>query len=339
MPFRIPSVQLARGWSGGARLLRSYSSAAPDLQTQLTQEMTARKPPPIYDYLSTSNSAFLNTTLRPYLPPGWSDSPESRYIPAGTQDNALLPPAHHLVYFNPAIPADQLLPDGTDPLQSPGAPYSRRMWAGGSLRFRLDNPDSTNLVHMNGARYVCVEGVRDVTVKGAEGDEKVFVGIERRIGPLAEFLEANPEFVELSRAAKAKDLTGLVVTQRASPEYAAFWRQSDLEVRKWLWTEDADDFGNARLIERRNIVFMKDKTPEAAAKSAAIKGGGKILKRKRLMSIILQKLKPLILLSIERTRPRVYAYRHAGCQPALPIQRADIQRSPDPSRSRLLPRY
>jgi hypothetical protein len=35
---------------------------------------------------------------------------------------------------------------------------------------------------LDGARAACVEGIRDVTIKGREGDERVFVHIERRYG-------------------------------------------------------------------------------------------------------------------------------------------------------------
>ncbi|OMP89319.1 P-protein [Diplodia seriata] len=139
-----------------------------------------------------------------------------------------LPPAHHLVYFNPVIPAHQLLPDGTDPLQSPGAPFVRRMWAGGYVRFAGEGRGEGPVV-VDGGRWVCVEGIRDVAVKGREGEEKVFVGIERRVGRAVEGEEGDEE-----------------------------------RVRERLWTEREEEWGGASLVERRNIVFMRGRTPEEA---------------------------------------------------------------------------
>lgn len=94
------------------------------------------------------------------------------------------------------------------------------MWAGGSLRA---GPKIDSLT-MDGSKIVCMEGIRDVSVKGKSGDEKVFVGIERRI-------------------AKLEDPS-----------------ESEDRIRGRLWTSSADDFGDAALIERRNIVFMYERS-------------------------------------------------------------------------------
>lgn len=93
--------------------------------------------------------------------------------------SSALPQGHHLIYFSPQVPSSKLLPDGTDPLQSPGDPFVRRMWAGGTLAFNNyigDQPELDN------RRAYCREHIPKVIVKGPEGDEKVFVNIERQIG-------------------------------------------------------------------------------------------------------------------------------------------------------------
>jgi hydroxyacyl-ACP dehydratase HTD2-like protein with hotdog domain len=151
--------------------------------------------------------------------------------------NKYLPPAHHLVYFNPAYPEDKLLSDGTDPNQSPGYPFVRRMWAGGYVRF---NPKSG--IRVDKSRYACVEGIRDVTIKGKPGQEKVFVGIERRFAPV---LQGETDNTIISR----------------------------------LWEEKEDDFGESRLIERRNIVFMYERTSEELQAMRRQGATTKILKR------------------------------------------------------------
>ena len=101
------------------------------------------------------------------------------------------------------------------------------MWAGGSVRFR--NP-SKPLV-LDGGPGVCVERIRDVQVKGPEGQEKIFVGIERRIG-------------------------------RAESNGHGVLREREEEVLDRIWREDKNEFGDAEVVERRNIVFMKERTKE-----------------------------------------------------------------------------
>lgn len=219
--------------------------------------MTSRKLPLIYDDMVPGQSYRLERSLASFLPASWT--PASPELPKPSSSE--LPPTHHLVYFNPAMPADELLPDGTDPLQSPGPPFVRRMWAGGSLRFRsfegpLDTPGmkypSHGQILLNGSRWVCHEFIRDMQIKGREGEEKVFVGIERRIGKLDEILEQQ---------------------HAAEPAYR------DSAIREWLWTVDEEDFGRTYVIERRNIVFMRERTPaELLATKEAVGKPTKMLK-------------------------------------------------------------
>ncbi|TKA43704.1 hypothetical protein B0A49_13311, partial [Cryomyces minteri] len=139
-----------------------YSSS----YAHLNAELTSRRLPLIFDYLSPQNSHLLDVSLADYLPQG--SSRPSHYLPPASEAN-LLPFGHHLIYFPPPKTGSQLLPDGMDPDQSPGEPFVRRMWAGGHVRY---NPDQTLQVRLDGKPHVCVEGIRDVSVKGKEGDEK-----------------------------------------------------------------------------------------------------------------------------------------------------------------------
>lgn len=102
------------------------------------------------------------------------------------------------------------------------------MWAGGSVRFFGDGGPL-----LNGQRAVCVEGIREVNIKGKEGDEKIFVGIERRVATVDE-------------------------------------HESDDAVRSRVWTQSEEEQGASMVIERRNLVFMRDRTSKdiEAAKSA-----------------------------------------------------------------------
>jgi hydroxyacyl-ACP dehydratase HTD2-like protein with hotdog domain len=50
-----------------------------------------------------------------------------------------VPPGHHLVYFTPPIIEAELGLDGTDRTVNPLSPFTRRMWAGGELRWTQDS--------------------------------------------------------------------------------------------------------------------------------------------------------------------------------------------------------
>jgi len=52
----------------------------------------------------------------------------------------LLPLGHHLAFFHPRNPEAALRPDGTDADFCPPEPFTRRMWAGGSMRWNRSNP-------------------------------------------------------------------------------------------------------------------------------------------------------------------------------------------------------
>lgn len=144
-----------------------------------------------------------------------------------------------------------MLADGTNPDQSPGGPFVRRMWAGGQVKYNHDNP-----LTLGSQRGVCMEGIRSVTVKGKPGDEKVFVGIERRLA------FANED--EIQRQVQAQT----DATARETLEH---------RVRQRLWRDSDEDFGECSIIERRNIVFLYERTKEQAAADAAAKPG-KMLK-------------------------------------------------------------
>lgn len=85
-----------------------------------------------------------------------------------------MPFAHHLVYFPPDLPLSSLHHDGTDPLHSPGPPFTRRMWAGGTIDY------SASWLGLNDASAFCLERITDLTIRGQEGQEKAVVRIERR---------------------------------------------------------------------------------------------------------------------------------------------------------------
>lgn len=155
---------------------------------QTRQEMLSRPPKAIYDALTPLRSHLLNISLSDYLPatchPSNFDPADPAALTLPPTDGGAAPPlpqGHHLVYFPPQMPPSHLLPDGTDPAHSPGGPYGRRMWAGGSVVFA---PGWAEALRLDGRRAVCVEAVEAAALKGEEGSgaEKIFVDVVRRYG-------------------------------------------------------------------------------------------------------------------------------------------------------------
>ncbi|KAF2434724.1 hypothetical protein EJ08DRAFT_646197 [Tothia fuscella] len=209
------------------------------LKTTLLQ----RKLPILYDKLYPEQAHKLNRSLQSYFPDSWIPHWPGRTLRVEAARPSPLPLGYHLIYFNPALPASVLLPDGTDPNQSPGPPFVRRMWAGGHLKI---NTRLSRKLNLDGRKYACVEGIRDVSVKGALGEEKIFVGIERR-------------FVNVQKVKALKGVEG-----------------GDDEIRDAVWAADAwadadaegsgkTDLDLVSFVERRNIVFMRERTEEELA--------------------------------------------------------------------------
>jgi hydroxyacyl-ACP dehydratase HTD2-like protein with hotdog domain len=89
-----------------------------------------------------------------------------------------LPQGHHLVYFPLQTAASGLAFDGADRDHAPSGEFTKRLWAGGEVRFRSDEG-----LRLDGRAWVCEEAIGDVKVKGGgRADEKVFVDLWRRYG-------------------------------------------------------------------------------------------------------------------------------------------------------------
>ena len=192
----------------------------------LETTMKARKIAPIFDDLTPTPSYRLNTTLADFLP----STTAPPYLPPTTEASPL-PTAHHLIYFEPTKRGKDMLPDGTNPDQSPGEPFVRRMWAGSRVQYNQANP-----FVLDGSRGVCAEFIRGVTLKGQPGQERVFVTIERRQA------KATPD--EIARLGDAATL--------------------DHRVRQRLWRDNDSDFGPCSILETRSIVFMRARSREEA---------------------------------------------------------------------------
>jgi hydroxyacyl-ACP dehydratase HTD2-like protein with hotdog domain len=145
--------------------------------------------PPVYtcDYLTPTPSHLLNLTLAGIIPeqcspPHFEASDLTLpHVPFRSSSHALIPQGHHLVYFSPQVLESDLLADGTDPLQYPGPPFQRRLWAGGSLLYPTSR---TQQLRSDRTRSTCKEsisGIKHNKHLSADRDERVFVNINRHI--------------------------------------------------------------------------------------------------------------------------------------------------------------
>lgn len=90
-----------------------------------------------------------------------------------------LPPGYHLVYFTPSLAEPALGPDGTDrPFPLPH-PFTRRMWAGGALRWTRGVPLRVGEEVEERTRLVSA-----VPKANKRGDEMVIVEVDKEFwGP------------------------------------------------------------------------------------------------------------------------------------------------------------
>ncbi|KAH8909692.1 hypothetical protein BR93DRAFT_406483 [Coniochaeta sp. PMI_546] len=200
----LRAIPKKRDFSKGPLDKEAYLLAAREL-------LSPGRPNPIFDYISPTPSHLLNTSLAGHIPPEVHYPTEFRQLLSpefkahaksrpqthihrtrptrGPISNVSLPVGHHLVYFGPQATSSELMPDGTVADHCPGAPFTRRMWAGGRVRFPKKEgawgEDTKASLRLDGGHAVCVEKVvGDPVMKGAEGDEKIFVEISRKYGRL-----------------------------------------------------------------------------------------------------------------------------------------------------------
>jgi len=233
------------------RILHRHSSTetAPhaDLEASLQADLTSRPANEIYEYLNNTNSHLLNLTLADCLPPSCyppgfstSDLRLPRTKSSQLPDTSTLAQGHHLVYFSPQVLNSDLLPDGTDSLHSPGLPFVRRLWAGGSLSF---NRNVKFQLHTNNMAALCKEEISKTWTKGHKGEERVFLTVRRRIGGFA-------------KAYKPSQYEG-------GPHIN--WGPLDSNSDQWGL---ASKMGKLAVVETKNLVFMREKSLADARRDA-----------------------------------------------------------------------
>jgi hydroxyacyl-ACP dehydratase HTD2-like protein with hotdog domain len=224
--------------------IRCYASTAVDDPAwfqQLCSQMLSRDVTSAREYIDVNVDNKLLDTLCTFLPRQWCPRPNRR--------DAILPIGHHLVWFNTSMPVDELLPDGTDPLQSPGGPWVRRMWAGGAVRVRPGEYYRNETGFAVDSSMVCAERIQDVQLRGQGDTAKIFVTIDRR-------------FARLDTLRAKYKATSDDIQKTSGTRVGPLWH-----FRQQL---SSDDWGDAVLREQRELVFLKEKT---SAELEAIKAG------------------------------------------------------------------
>ena len=118
------------------RRLASTASnpSASEAATEILQRYSS-KPVSVREQLLDANQVrLLNVTLRrKSLHKNVSLNTDGAPV-----DGTPIPPGYHLVYFTPTMFENDLGIDGTDKTLNPLAPWTRRMWAGGTLEWTRD---------------------------------------------------------------------------------------------------------------------------------------------------------------------------------------------------------
>ncbi|OCT46745.1 hypothetical protein CLCR_01999 [Cladophialophora carrionii] len=143
---------------------------------------------------------FSLTLNRPYLWPGSSVRALKTLEEVEPREGSPLPPAYHLCYFTPAQLPGILGQDGTDASFNPNAPFTRRMWAGGSFHWPGADPNKSRQ-HGGQALLRVGDTVTEVTrvlscepkVIGKTGEPMLVVGVEK------EFRNSQDELCVLDR--------------------------------------------------------------------------------------------------------------------------------------------
>ncbi|KAK3953662.1 hypothetical protein QBC32DRAFT_387235 [Pseudoneurospora amorphoporcata] len=166
---------------------------------QATTTLSSIPPKLIPDTLHPTQSHLLSLALFSHLPsvclpagfvsshnnksPSRSSSSSQSIFPwPTTQYQAALPPGYHLIHYPLQTPPHLLFPDGTDADHCPGAPFTRRMWAGGRIEFAKGADQKFTV---DGRKTVCVETLGEPVAQlgkggaGSEQEQRVWVDVWR----------------------------------------------------------------------------------------------------------------------------------------------------------------
>lgn len=298
-PKRIVSTSAHRTvWRRrGARCYASDTANDPEWFQQVRTELLGRQPYYRREDVDLLHHEQLSTTLAGFVP---------RVNKPYNKRNSIVPLFELLTRFNVQVQSSKLLPDGTDPLHSPGEPWIRRMWAGGAVKFNPDLKLISETPFRLQSRVACVERVKDVRLQGTGDDAKVFVTIERRFTSVDQRRDVH--------GSQSEDNVRAHVSQQVDRD---------------------DDWSDALFKEERNLVFLKAKT---AAELTAVQVGQTLVPRYLKCTCIASTFIPL-LTRFSTYRTGFLTCFDANAVPSLPVLRSYVQRPPATPRSFVRPKY
>ncbi|KAI0475833.1 hypothetical protein GGR56DRAFT_674357 [Xylariaceae sp. FL0804] len=192
-PCRSPPPLSAS--EAAARMLRELGGAGATLQTR-RQDIDANQLDKLAATLGRqrqrpSGGIAASTGIEGEGPEGEAEEDELMMLEGsdgtGTGRRRHVPPGHHLVYFTPGDLERDLGPDGTDTAPRPPPPFTRRMWAGGRMRWPARSPKPAQRAGAHilsaGDRAEEVTRLLGVTAKKsrAGGGEMLLVEVEKEI--------------------------------------------------------------------------------------------------------------------------------------------------------------
>ncbi|KAL4949411.1 hypothetical protein BDW69DRAFT_202859 [Aspergillus filifer] len=164
----------------------SASASASSIASSFLSRFQSLGPQTRTQTLDANQLRLLSLTLnRPSLFPSFptlsSTSSASHTTPATEiPDGTPLPAGYHLVYFTPAFLENELGADGTDTSYNPAHPFTRRMWAGGEVRWPRDGKGRVNPLRVG---QMVSETTRVLSAEAKiirkTGEEMVVVGVEK----------------------------------------------------------------------------------------------------------------------------------------------------------------
>ncbi|KAF2115132.1 hypothetical protein BDV96DRAFT_600264 [Lophiotrema nucula] len=212
--LRNSNVRASARYSQWQRVVRRrYADDAqqPAWFDKLREEMLYRKLPESTESIGEQENMMLSSSLQQHLPQSYFE-PHTAVNKPGV--GRLLPLGWHQIHFFNVPRRKQTLPDGSDTLHNPGPPFTRRMWAGGSLHVDVGQYYSPDRGLRNGETVVCGERISDVQLRGKENEEKLFVTIERKFANRKLFGKAwRGELRAMMDPARAKNEAALVETR------------------------------------------------------------------------------------------------------------------------------
>ncbi|KAI0862603.1 hypothetical protein F4860DRAFT_106295 [Xylaria cubensis] len=237
-PLPISAAQRCR-YSSSVSNGSLAGAAGIDIEA-IRAEMLARRPQVHMDIITPLNSNHLITALSEFLPEECyenqltSDGELYDCIPFDHNKKRPIPAGHHLVYFPLQRRGSDLCSDGTDPYHAPrDTPFTRRMWAGGSIR-------GFGQLSLGEGKALCLERIVDVSVRGSAGAEKIFVEVLR-------------EYVNMDAGENFGEKYGLDVIILESQG-----KSTDHYYTTMHRPRDPREYDLKGITERRTLVFMRE---------------------------------------------------------------------------------